>query len=865
MYRRLAIALLAVTPFFSSSVFATISLIPCPAWKHPTSDYNADPGMAVKEGLDASSQIPEVCKPMKAAACTHPANDFTVFNCAAYYTNTEFCGSNPIYGQASGSGWPVAGNQIFKTSDGGVTYCAISYFDPWDPPKNRGDCPNCMGNPINVGTGNKFQRETDIASAGEGSLEFVRVFNSVGPYLSSGLGPQWTHSYSRYLFFRGASEIGAFRADGKRLLFTPTNGVWASDLDVPFQLVQSGTTWLLTTGDDEVETYDGGGRLLSIKSRSGKVTTLAYSDGSGSGPNGSLIDGTTQPLGPGLLIRVTDHKGRSLVLTYGGKARITKMTDPAGQIYLYGYTSGNAGILSTVLYPNSATRTYIYNESTNTSGANLPYALTGVSDENGARFATFKYATNGKAISTEHAGGVEKYQFTFSIGSTVVVDPLGTTHTSPVSGIANTAQVTATTRSCTGCGANTTETYTFDTSRNATSYKDFKGNLTCSTFQARNLETQRTEGLSGTGTCTSRVTTSATRTIAKEWHATWRIPKRIAEPLKITTFAYHGDTGVSCAPSGASTTLLCSKTVQATTDSDGSQTFNATSDGSPRTWSYTYNLAGQVLTVDGPRADVTDVTAYSYYTSDDSSGNYKTGDLASITNAKGQVTQFTQYDGAGRLKKMIDPNGLETLLAYSTRGWLTSRQVGSATAGYETTTHTYDNVGQLTRVTVPDASYVQYTYDDAHRLWKINDGLGNRIEYGVDNMGNRTTESAYDTGNTLVRAHSRVIDGLNRLWKDIGGTTPTTQIAQNGFDANGNVTSILDPLGRTTTQEYDALNRLTAVKDPFNGTSNPTSYQYNRQGILKQVTDPNGLSTTYTVNGAASNLAACSASSFGIG
>ena len=116
-------------------------------------------------------------------------------------------------------------------------------------------------------------------------------------------------------------------------------------------------------------------------------------------------------------------------------------------------------------------------------------------------------------------------------------------------------------------------------------------------------------------------------------------------------------------------------------------------------------------------------------------------------------------------------------------------------------------------------------------------------------MGNRTAESAYDTGNVLSRSHSRVMDALNRLFKQIGGTNPTTQIVQHGFDANGNVTSILDPLGRTTTQEYDALDRLTAVKDPFNGTSAPTAYQYNGQGILKQVTDPTGLSTTYTING----------------
>ena len=32
-----------------------------------------------------------------------------------------------------------------------------------------------------------------------------------------------------------------------------------------------------------------------------------------------------------------------------------------------------------------------------------------------------------------------------------------------------------------------------------------------------------------------------------------------------------------------------------------------------RTWTYTYNSSGQVLTINGPRTDVSDVTTYTYY------------------------------------------------------------------------------------------------------------------------------------------------------------------------------------------------------------------------------------------------------------
>ena len=88
---------------------------------------------------------------------------------------------------------------------------------------------------------------------------------------------------------------------------------------------------------------------------------------------------------------------------------------------------------------------------------------------------------------------------------------------------------------------------------------------------------------------------------------------------------------------------------------------------------------------------------------------------------------------------MVDPNGLETILDYWPRGWLKSRSVGSAAAGYETTSnHEYDFVGNLKKVTMPDASFIAYDYDGAHRLISLSDGLGNRIDYTLDNAGNRS-------------------------------------------------------------------------------------------------------------------------------
>jgi YD repeat-containing protein len=141
----------------------------------------------------------------------------------------------------------------------------------------------------------------------------------------------------------------------------------------------------------------------------------------------------------------------------------------------------------------------------------------------------------------------------------------------------------------------------------------------------------------------------------------------------------------------------------------------------------------------------------------------KRGNVQTIANAVGHVTTITAYDLNGRPLSISDPDGLATALTYHPRGWLVSRQVGT-----ELTSYTYDGVGQLTKVTLPDSSYVQYTYDGAHRLTQINDGLGNKIVYTLDAMGKRIKEEAFDPSNMLARTRQQIYDSLNRLHQSVG-------------------------------------------------------------------------------------------------
>ena len=711
----------------------------------------------------------------------------------------------------------------------------------------REQCPWC-GDPVGTGNGEEYQDQTDYISRSgseRADLTFAREYSSAEPlsqsisYGTSPLGGQWfIKTYGRFLSFttEGSNQyVYAVRGPGDVELFQLQAGAWNSysyNNDTLVQLAgPAPAAWQYTNDDDQsVEVYDASGRLLSITSRTGLVTTLHYSD---AGTPGSVA-----PF-PGLLISVTSPFGRALNFSYDSNGLLIQMTDPEGQQYTYSYEGGSgneAARLSSVTYPDGKTRSYLYEAPVtppisgngtvdpnawgltyswglhipidqidyNTSdvrGANVEkatYPLTGVVDENGNRFATITYDTKGRATSTEHAGGVEHTGFVYNTnGTTDVTDALGTSRHFTFQTVLGVRKGATVTQPCADCAGTKTSSKTYDGNGNVASRTDYSGIQTVYSYDlTRNLQTSRTEAYG----------TPEARTITTQWHPTFRLPTLITEPGKTTAYSY---------------------------DSQGNllqRTITDTALGTSRSWSYTYNTLGLLVTVDGPRTDLSDVTTYAYDTQ---------GNLTSVTNALNQVTQITSYDASGRPLTIIDPNGLVTTLGYSPRGWLTSRAMSDG-VDTETTSYTYDGVGQLIQVTLPDNSAITYTYDAAHRLTGIADSLGNHISYTLDAMGNRTAEDVYDPSNTLTQTRSHVFDGLNHLAQDIGAQNQTSNYS---YDNSGNLTDASDPLSHTTTHAYDALNRLIQVIDPDYGMS---YYGYDAHDHLTSVTDPRALQTTYT-------------------
>ena len=77
---------------------------------------------------------------------------------------------------------------------------------------------------------------------------------------------------------------------------------------------------------------------------------------------------------------------------------------------------------------------------------------------------------------------------------------------------------------------------------------------------------------------------------------------------------------------------------QVTQTDTTSTTVPYSTNGQTRTWAFTYDTAGSLLTVDGPLSGTGDTVTYAYDTS---------GYLASATNEVGQTTTITSVNGRG--------------------------------------------------------------------------------------------------------------------------------------------------------------------------------------------------------------------------
>ena len=585
------------------------------------------------------------------------------------------------------------------------------------------------GSPAIPGTGTKTFFDGD--EGGSPDLPVTLAYQSYGV---SG-GGQWTPNWQRGLdtsaAVNSAPQVSAGREDGSVVTFSGSGTGWSAigSQDTLQSVTDASgkvTGWQYgVQASGAVETYDTNGKLQSVREQNGRTTTLTYNAAN-------------------QLTTVTAPSGRSLSFAYDARSRLVSVTAPDGATTKYAYNA--SGVLSSVTRPDGAVRKYVY------ENTGIPTALTGVIDENGSRYATYAYDTQARTVSSALAGGVNQYRFQYGDNyQTTITDPTGKTSVYSFLKQNGVLLPTSISAPCGLCGS-TRKTSSYDANNNLTQETDYLGNVTTHAYDNQKREIQRVEG-SGT---------PGARTTSTQWHAQfWNLRTQVASPTKLETYSYDSNGN------------LISYSETPTSDSNGSQGFSATATGPTRTTTWTYTADGQVASRSGPRTDVNDGTTYVYRTADDTNTppQYRKGDVYQIVDALGHTTTVNQYDPNGRPLQVTDANGGVTAFTYSNRGWLISQVVTPASGAAQTTNYSYDAVGQLTKVTLPDGSTMSFTYDAAHRMTGATDGQDNSIAYSLDAMGNRTEDKVKDPSGNLARQITRVFDSMSRPLKVAVGAT----------------------------------------------------------------------------------------------
>ena len=234
------------------------------------------------------------------------------------------------------------------------------------------------GQPCDIRTGAKYRNETDFSY---NEFTFTRNYHSLN-LDDSVFGKGWHNQYFKEISFSSNGILNVIEDTGRGEPWRKQNGVWVGDADSDYLITESASGYTVTLKRGDIDEYDLSGRLLSETDTQGKVKTYEY-------------DAENR------LIKVSNHYQQFITFTYStdGKNHITKVIDAQGIEYGYEYDVNDN--LIAVVYPdgdsdpaNNPKRIYHYEDT------NFPNHITGITNANGQRYATFAYDSTGKAIES---------------------------------------------------------------------------------------------------------------------------------------------------------------------------------------------------------------------------------------------------------------------------------------------------------------------------------------------------------------------------------------------------------------------------------------------------------------------------------
>jgi YD repeat-containing protein len=447
----------------------------------------------------------------------------------------------------------------------------------------------------------------------------------------------------------------------------------------------------------------------------------------------------------GKLLAKEDEHGNSITFQYDTNSQLTSITDAVGRVTTIEMTKvNNQPRVSTVIDPLGRHADFTYYSNGN---------LETVTDMGGYEFA-YTYDPNDDLITVTEPKGtyyIEYAPYSYETSVKSITDPNGNTW---------------------HYGGNYNDSYVEDPRSNKTSY-----------------------------------------TIA--WHypdivGTAKIIAPISDPISQEPYTIQYTYDESTYERTSVTDRRGYATTYIYTDHDVS----SVSDPCYYTWSYTYDTNRRRTSATDPRGKV---TTYVY------TGN----NLTSVTETDPNeivlsTSSYTYYSNG--LRESSTVNGNTTIYNYDTKGNLT--QVTEPMGGI--TTFTYDDVGRKISMTNDIDMTTYYEYDDLDRIKKITHPDQTYAEYTYNCCG----VSSYRDENGHYTYYDR--DQSGRLAKVTDAEQHETTYH---YDAAGNLAALKDQLGKVTAYTYDAMNRLTRVVYPGGDVE---SYTLDANGNMLTKTDSRG-------------------------
>jgi RHS repeat-associated protein len=267
----------------------------------------------------------------------------------------------------------------------------------------------------------------------------------------------------------------------------------------------------------------------------------------------------------------------------------------------------------------------------------------------------------------------------------------------------------------------------------------------------------------------------------------------------------------------------------------GSQLSSVT-DPVGRSFSFSYSGSHiSSITGPGPRTE-----SFTY----DSSGN-----LATATDAISGVWTFT-YDANHRLLTMKDPrNGVITNVYDSSARVTSQTDPMNRTTTWSYTGNPASPAGGTTTVTSPNGNVTVMSFQNLELL--------SQTEASGTSLA-ATTSFVYDPATLGVTSLTDPNNHTSTALYDSGGnqtsfTDPVNRQTSSTYNNLNEPLIVTDPSGIATTRTYDASGNLLTTSRPLNGTQTQSvTYHYadsSHPGDLTSLTDPNGHTTSFSYDG----------------